>query len=310
MLRHVAPFGLSIILILCIVLTVHSAGALPHRHVPRAWVVGRQLHWGYASPARSSAAPSGHFPPAAPAAERASRGPEHVPRAHEDPLPVRYAAAPGRGPHVATGRRAAALGWGPLTGALAAVSAVGVAGYAWSRGRAAPRARPLRCRALCAAVDGLDWFEKEEVPYFAYGSNVNARVMRGLRGIDAARQDNGVVADHRLGFTLLGYSLVEPSWASCEPSAGTPPRPLPQLRFAHATLSRGPCGAVLFGAPKLRRWQFPCHPLKVTSPPTITTRAQINRSTRSRPSTGCPRIHCVPLGAGSGTRNQPNMDLR
>ncbi|KAL1519274.1 hypothetical protein AB1Y20_022803 [Prymnesium parvum] len=57
------------------------------------------------------------------------------------------------------------------------------------------------------------------VRYFAYGSNMAAAVLTGVRRISPLEKRCGVVRDHRLAFTVPGFAL-EPSFASCDPAKG------------------------------------------------------------------------------------------
>eukprot|EP00899_Mesostigma_viride_P024271 jgi/Mesvir1/5028/Mv02236-RA.1 len=58
-----------------------------------------------------------------------------------------------------------------------------------------------------------------EIPYFAFGANLNQRVLRGRRGITPLAQEPAVLKQYRLAFNMLSLSALEPSFASVEPSA-------------------------------------------------------------------------------------------
>jgi hypothetical protein len=56
--------------------------------------------------------------------------------------------------------------------------------------------------------------------YFAYGSNLNSDVFEGRRGVTPLDVRVGVLEGYRLAFNMPGVPLLEPSFASVEPSEG------------------------------------------------------------------------------------------
>jgi hypothetical protein len=58
------------------------------------------------------------------------------------------------------------------------------------------------------------------VRYFAYGSNMLSDVIEGMRGCRPLSRRPAVCLDHRLAFTVLGFSPLEPAFANLEAAAG------------------------------------------------------------------------------------------
>ena len=54
--------------------------------------------------------------------------------------------------------------------------------------------------------------------YFAYGSNICLATMRDLRQIKPLASAPAILPKHSLRFNIPGIPLIEPSWASVEPS--------------------------------------------------------------------------------------------
>ncbi len=54
--------------------------------------------------------------------------------------------------------------------------------------------------------------------YFAFGSNMASSTMTALRNVSPVASTAAVVPNHRLAFNVPGTPLIEPSWASIEPS--------------------------------------------------------------------------------------------
>lgn len=71
----------------------------------------------------------------------------------------------------------------------------------------------LLATAAMSAVTGR-WY------YFAYGSNLNSDVFEGRRGVTPLDVRVGVLEGYRLAFNMPGVPLLEPSFASVEPSEG------------------------------------------------------------------------------------------
>jgi len=58
---------------------------------------------------------------------------------------------------------------------------------------------------------------ENSIYYFAYGSNMNPKVLSGMRKVKPKSQRPGILKGYRLSFTLLGAPGIEPSFASIEP---------------------------------------------------------------------------------------------
>lgn len=57
------------------------------------------------------------------------------------------------------------------------------------------------------------------VNYFAYGSNMNTKILQMRRGINVRTNlGGGILHGHKLSFNVKGIPFVEPSFASVEPS--------------------------------------------------------------------------------------------
>jgi len=56
------------------------------------------------------------------------------------------------------------------------------------------------------------------VRYFAFGSNLNPKVLEEMRGLRPVLQEPAIVTNYRLAFNLRGIPWTEPSFASAEPS--------------------------------------------------------------------------------------------
>jgi len=61
--------------------------------------------------------------------------------------------------------------------------------------------------------------------YFAYGSNMASSTMTALRNLNPIAAKAAILPQHRLAFNIPGTTLVEPSWASVEPTIEKPPDP-------------------------------------------------------------------------------------
>jgi hypothetical protein len=59
------------------------------------------------------------------------------------------------------------------------------------------------------------------VPYFAFGANLDAKTLRKRRRIVPLATYRAVAPQHRLAFSLQGFSEAEPAFASLEPDAAS-----------------------------------------------------------------------------------------
>lgn len=55
--------------------------------------------------------------------------------------------------------------------------------------------------------------------YFAFGSNMASSTMTALRGLTPLASTPAILPGHRLCFNIPGVQMLEPSWASVEPSS-------------------------------------------------------------------------------------------